>query len=441
MGEIMSAINTHLLLNNLPITNQNSTSTPLLQSKISNKVELYLGPSGANLPGMTNFINAPLGYFKSVKALIKAKKIGDCQGLFENSLRIVSAPFSFFNGASSIASNIIKAGIFLKIISQELRDSIGHLSIFISVLGFIICTIELVLETFGLVRAAQFYLKHFPSELESINKNLNQTEENIYLTKLTKLQYSYLKISSKRMEKINLHIQANLSHLSPAAQQEKREKMIAANLESKKNNLIRCVQPGLANEIEQAVPEIIQNLQSTDQLKRKEGQEKAAEIFDQIKVQSYKKFLIHAIGIATVLVTVSSLILSCIGCPFFILVIMMIIGTVLSLTQNALSQGLLDSKGWKFEFEKCLPSFLKSTKKQKPPEKFLSTLYFDPDQAMDLFFPKHPSSTDNIDLTMTIPLGLQLKSLSQPSTDLHLSEQPSSMRKFDFTRYLCCANM
>jgi hypothetical protein len=436
----MSAINSHLLVNNLPITNQNSTSTSSSQSKISNKVELYLGPSGATLPGMTNFINAPLGYFKSVKALVKAEKIGDRQGLFENGLRIVSAPFSFFNGGSSIASNIIQAGIFLKIITQDLRDSIGHLSIFISVLGFIICTIELVLETFGLVRAAQFYLKHFPSDLESINKDLNQSEENVYLKRLTKLQYNYLKISSKRMEKIDLHIQENLSHLSPAAQQAKREKMIAANLEMKKNNLIRCVQPGLAKEIEQAVPKIIQNLQSSDPLKRKEGKEKAAEIFDQIKVQSYKKFLIHAIGIAAILFTIVSLILSCVGCPFSILVIMMIIGTVLSLTQNILSQGLLDSKGWKFEFEKCLPSFLKSTKKEKPPESF-PTLYFNPDRAKNLFLRGQPRSTGKIDFTITFPRDLKFKSEPKPPTDLYLSKHPSSTRKFDFAKYLCCVNM
>jgi hypothetical protein len=435
----MSAIISSIKTNGLSLSTQNAIDVPISSStsKISSHSKLYLGPGYTSLPGITNLFYAPYEFFNSMKAIRDAEQIHDYEGLFENGLRAASTHFNFINSLAQLAWYALKGGIFFKVISNTLKNPLLTLSIYTSVLGFIICFIEGVLAIHGLIRTKQFFLENYLPELESFKKILNisdpvrrrqtlseslenflqqpqlpikvkneiepflraknysneeffnfssnllnQIEENVFLTKLHQLQQTYLQVSSEELNKIDTYVKNNYYKLSAAEQIEKKAIIVNANLKKKKNDLIRRVQPWLANEIEQTVPEMIQNLQSTDSVKRKGAKEKAAEIFDNIKIQSHKKFLIHSVSLAAVLMTIAGLILSCTAYPFFIPFIVLAIGFVLAITHYYLNQGLIDSKGWAFNIENCIPSRIKAiykkitSKKEQKIELIPLTLHF-----------------------------------------------------------------
>ncbi len=331
----MSAINTNNSYSQSPLPNQNFTDP-------SASKKLYLGPAGNSLPGITNLFFAPCEFVDTIKAVGKAKKIKDYQGIFEHSLRAASAPMRFLNALGSAAWYVLQGGVFFKVIAESLINSLTPLSLTVGGLGLVICAIDGALETWGLVKAKQFYTENYTNE------------ENVYLTKLQRLQHKYLQVSPQRLSEIEAYVQDKFPDLTPAQQQEKKDAFVNAKLNGKFNNLVRRVQPWLAEEIKQTVPAILQELPSSDAAKQK-----AADIFQKIKMQSMKKFLIHSVGLAAALITAVGLILSLVACPFFVPLIFVILGMGLALSRYFLNAGLIDSKDWRFDLLNCLPSIFK----------------------------------------------------------------------------------
>jgi hypothetical protein len=412
---ILTALNTETFNSSFP--NQHSSTalypdrsiTSACSSKISNASKLYLGLERLNLPGITNLFRAPFGFLENIKAIFKAEKVNDEEAVFENYLRLESNYLNFFRSLSQSVWYIFNAGIYFKIISDSFRNALIPLSISVSVFGFIICFIEGILETYELVRTTQFYYKQFPFEIEKIKKltNFNESKKNlseflevfqsqlseetkneietflrkkdfssiesselltnlvdqiekqIYLNKLQQLQKRYLQLSPGKLLKIENFIHNKFPNLLPAEQQKKIENRIEAELKTKKNDLIRRVHFWLADEIESNASTIIQDLCQEDSEKSRKAKEKAAEIFDHIKIQSHKKLLIHGVGLAAVLITLLGLILAYIACPFFILITILAIGGILVCARYYLHEGLMNSKGWEFKVKNCIPAWIK----------------------------------------------------------------------------------
>ncbi len=380
-------------INNLPISNQ--ISTPKSTISPSNKV--YLGSGTTNLPGITNLFFAPYEFFNSMKAMLSAEKINDREGILQNGLRVISTPFTFINSLSKLFWYIFEGGIYFKLISAAYHRTLLPLTWYITGLGFIICAIEGVIESLSLYRTKQFYNEFYPQE----------NDEKIYLTKLQQLENRFLKISPEEQQKIHDYVQTK--PLS-ADKQKLQKKIIDAGLTAQKNDLTRRVHPWLADEIEQTVPGTIQNLQSSDPTKRAEAKDKAAEIFQKMKVQTQKKILIHSIGLAAVLVTTMGLLLGCFAFPFLIPLTILLAGGALSVARQLLHAGLMDSKGWEFHVENCIPSQLKtiydkifsSEKKGKPPACYPITLHFE--------IPKKTEEPRRrtLDFTLTVPPGIRI---------------------------------
>jgi hypothetical protein len=465
----MTTTNLNIGINHLSLSNQNSSaaSIPVVSSKISNTSNLYLGSGSTSLPGITNLFYAPYHFIKTIKAILLAEQINDREAIVENRLRMTSNQLNFISSLGQISWYILQGGIYFKILSETSQHSLVPLGTFISGIGFIICAIEGILETYGLVKTAQFYTHYYPSEIDALkqifkltdpvqrqkkftkfleqfssntplptevkneietflrkkdysneefsilSKNLlGQIENNFYLTKLQQLQRNYLQISPEEMTQIETEIQKKFSNLSSHEQQQKKEIAIQAELNKKKNDLIRRVQPWLADEISQNASEIIQNLQSADSAKNKEAKEKAAEIFKHIKTQSQKKLLIHGVGLGAVLFTVAGLILSCAACPYFIPFFIIAIGGILAFARYYLYVGFIDSKGWEFKIENCIPDFIKSIFKKRVQQKVDSpaslTLNFSlpprHSYSQESYFP--PKS--NLDFTLKVPAGIRV---------------------------------
>ncbi len=395
-------------INNLPISNQISTpaSTISPSSKNSSPSIVYLGSGTTNLPGITNLFFAPYEFFHSMKAMLSAEKINDREGILQNGLRVISTPFSFIDSVSKLVWYIFEGGIYFKLISAAYHRTLLPLTWYITGIGFIMCAIEGVIESISLYRTKQFYTDYYPQEIEPLKKN-HPIDEKIYLNKLQQLQNRFLKISPEKLQKIQDYAQSKPLSVD---KQKLQEKIINAELTTQKNDLIRRVHPWLADEIEQKIPGIIQNLQSSDPTKRAEAKDKAAEIFQNMKVQTHKKILIHSIGLAAVLVTTIGLILGCLAFPFLIPLVVLLAAGALSLARQFLHGGLMDSKGWEFNVKNCIPSAVKTIyhkivspeKKAKPPAWQPITLVFELPKRTE-----EPRRT-TLDFTLTVPSGIRI---------------------------------
>lgn len=321
---------------------------------------LYLGPGSTNTPGITNLYYAPYELVESLGALAKADAVRDKEGLAENGIRVLSTPFSFTHSVASVAWYGLTGGVFFKVLEGSWNSVLTPLSNFMAGLGLVICAIEGVLESIGLTRTLQFKFKHvFPDE------------KNDSLTRLKSLQRDYFQISPKQLKKINQYIEKNLSHRPLEEQAAKRKELIDTALEEKKNDLIRRVHPWLAQEIETSLPEMIQDLEGYSLSAKEKAQKKAKEIFENLKVQTQKKILIHSLGLAAVALTIAGLILSLVACPALVPLIVLGVGSAFSFARYFAYVGLMDSKGWDFKVANCIPTpikwiYNKITYKPKP---------------------------------------------------------------------------
>lgn len=414
----MSAI-THTNQINFSSSTHSTDAVPS-STKNSNDSKLYLGPGYTITPGVTNLFFAPYEFFKGAQAMLTAEKNRDGEGIFENGLRVVAAPLSFANALISLLWYIAKAGLYFQAISKTFTHSVLPLSFYISGLGFVMCAIEGVLESLGLHQTKQFYLENYPQEVESLKKALNDSD---LASRQQKFSYEVERFvqSSPLPSPVKEEIETLLKNQVDFSQIE--EKIYLARVQqlqnrhfnsknqtestTKKNELIRRIHPWLADEMEQALPGIIQKLQGHDPVKKAEAKLKADEIFHHIKVQSQKKALVHVIGLAAVATTIAGLILGCLVVPFLIPFFVLLAGGALALARYYANAGLMDSKGWEFKSENCVPSIVKKiyrkTIETKPKAKAvaptLTRLFYDP-PLQNAFKPK------GFDYTLTVPPGI-----------------------------------
>ena len=403
----MSSISTLTQTNNL-------ASLHIQNSNVGSN--LYLGSGTANVPGMTNIYYAPTNLLDGLKALFAAHKIGDKEGVVENTLRVMEAPFSFSNAFMQCIYNALNAGVYFKFLDHPslhfALSTTGPLSLVIAVAGFIFCVFEGVLETFGLIRTVDFYKNHYPFEIQALKEAIEENDPKIrqikfseciqkilkhplpsdvaneinsfiqrndlqeseflekakqifnkiqtttYIAQLNKSNQKYFKISASEENDINNYVQNHLSSLSAEEQTVRKSKIVQNFLDTKKSELIRKIHLWLADEIQNSLPEVIRDLQSSSPSKQTEAKEKAESIFASIKIQSQKKILTHTIGIIAVLFTVAGLIAACISCPVIIPFILLAVGGVLAIARGGVHWGYMNTKGWNFSVNDCYEGFV-----------------------------------------------------------------------------------
>ncbi len=336
-----------VITNNLLSTNQNSTDTqPESNKKFTRLPTIYFGNGFTNVPGLTYLYSAPVELYQSVKATIKAVKIGDKEGIFENTSRSAQIPLNFASALGQTAWYVLEGAEKIKLLSTSFVPIIAILSKCVTALGLAICAIEGALEGAGLVRSVRF-LKH-----------TSQKTDNLKFT--TNLRDHYFTVSKTRIGKIEEYVQKNLSHLPLSEQKERKEAIIQENLFKRESTLARRVQPWLAKEIEETLPGIITDLQSEVASKRDQAAIKTDALYKQVKIQSQKKLLVHSLGILAVLTTLAGLICTVVACPFLVPVILLVIAAVASIARYGVHAGYLDSKGWNFDAGNCIPQFVKN---------------------------------------------------------------------------------
>jgi len=453
----MSIITTPTLTNNLSLLNHPSKSS-LQPIQISNVASnLYLGPGSINVPGMTNVYFAPSNLIDGIKALIAAIKIGDKEGVVENTLRVIEAPFCFSNAFMQCIYNALHAGVYLNVFSHPslpfALSTTGPLFITIAIAGFLFCVIEGAIETFGLVRTIDFFKNSYPTEIEdlkqlkfsscikkisqlppdvvaeinsfiesndlSLSENVERMKKiseelqtNIYSTQLTKLEQTYFQVSPEEINEINDYVKNKLSHLSPEEQNARKSQIIKNSLDAKKSELTRKIHPWLTNEIEGSLPDVIRGLQSPLPSEQIKAKEKAESIFADIKIQSQKKMLVHSIGMVAVLVTIAGLIAGCVFCPVLVPFILLGIGGAIAIARGLVFWGYMNARGWNFSTKDCIEGLI-------------------PESIRDLFKEKTANNND-YELKSRNPYILKY-TLPGSRIISHKREYKNTLSKLDFT--------
>lgn len=415
----MTPIASNQIKNNLLIIP--APTAPKDSSKISNTTPpVYLGPGYSNLPSVINMFFGPRDLYNSLWASIKAYDIGDKEGMVENGLRIAEAPFSIYNAFLQCIWYGLQIAVWAKSLSASVVAMLLPLSITSTAAGLSICALEGALETLGIIRSVRFFKENYPSELQSLinaaalqdpakrkeqfsaclekilkidlpasvkaeikafKENilhsgefqeasktlLASVEEKTYLHHLQHLREKSFTVNADKIKEIEKYVE-KLPRLTAEEKLQRKKQIIATNLDTKKNCLIRRIQHRLTDQLEQQLPELIQNLQSPHPEVRLEAKRKAAELFEDLRTQFQKNVLVNAAGLLAVVLTIVGLVLGYVACPLLIIITLFAFGAVLAFGRGYLQLGLLESKGWKFEKERCIPNFVKRIF-QKSPEK------------------------------------------------------------------------
>lgn len=318
----------------------------------NNKNEnLYLGPGNLNVPGMSHVMYAPGAFYEQSQAVYEAHKIQDKEGLIDNSLRCIQTPLNATHGALQISSNVLTIGTFFSWISKQVLCAAKISSYTTAGMGLILYSVELILETIGLYRATRFYNNFYPHE-----RVIGSDQQELYRSYLTKIKNKYFQISYKRYLKIREAIQKKFPNVPPADTQLYLQQTLHTRLQTQKNNLVRRVQPWLANKIEKSIPQILGGLESTNPLTRKNAADKATLLFENIKIQMQKKWIVHIFTLLAISLLLAGLIAGlCTGSLVFLLTLGFV-GTAFVWLRNGLYWGYIDSEGWNFSIENCIPT-------------------------------------------------------------------------------------
>lgn len=350
----------------LSINKTNSSQLPSTPSPS----QLYLGPGDTTLPGITNIYYSIFNGYKSYQALQAAKKIDDREGIVENALRALQAPFGASNGVMQLFFNSLQVGKYLKIFNHPkipiILYTTSPLALLIAVTGFILCAIEGALEGLGLSNTYRFFKKIHPFDMEEIKKNTgnslsteNFNFSNTLLSQLKRINGKYFEISEKGIYKINNYTHQHLADLPEQERNRRQKQIISAQLKRGKAKFARRVHPRLAQQVEKELPHLIQDLQSSAPSQRKKAELRAENLFTDIKIQCDKKFLIHTLGLLAVLFTLAGLIAGFVACPIAVPFVLIIIGSALAIVRGLIHRGSMDLERWDFSIYPCIPQPLK----------------------------------------------------------------------------------
>lgn len=143
--------------------------------KLNSNVDanVYLGPGINFIPRITNFLYAPSTCYESVKASFKSCKIGDYEGIFENTVRSGLSSTSFFHSMTQAVSYLFEFLIILNKASDSIKKVVKVINTVLSSVGIGLCTFELGLESYATVRQLHFQKTYDPEKilkLSSINQ-------------------------------------------------------------------------------------------------------------------------------------------------------------------------------------------------------------------------------------------------------------------------------
>jgi len=398
-----------------------------------NKISPYESPAFSNYPGSSNLLYLPSDIYNSAKTLYRSIKDGDWEETQDASIRLVGAPANLLSAGGSI----IEYGIGLHIIpaTHILAGLASFTYIFGVVLctvegivdffslrremNFVakfdlnlLTKMKKLLEDFNPIESpkalkevtalfnenpqkfeelfgkrqiqqiSELFNKiereveatplHYRKVLRKYAPAISEVTRHLMIDNLSKLQREYLELTpnevraqcektAKEFENTSVPMEKQLEHL---------EEQLQSALNVKKKELARRVRPWMVDEANQKTVPILKGLMNNDPAALKEG----LSFVKDIHIQTFKKTLVHVLGILALAIAAASIITLVVGCPVIIPYILIGIATAVGLLRMIAHTTTLDTRGWEIDLKALIPNFLKTKpqeiEEENPYEKF-----------------------------------------------------------------------
>lgn len=319
-----------------------------------------------NFPSITNLVAGPLGMLVGIKNLFSSVKSHDIEGK-KSAIFHISSCFIAFIHAAKASFGLINEFVH-KYTSSVLMKQL------IAISATFLCVIESIIELRGLFKQALFQSKMFTSkDLPILKEETDQALDDFIKEARKLIQNTDVSNKEDLLERLKtLETDKNLQGVPNV-----REKIEAAfylrnfsilqksyfphDLHDKKKSesnlkvLQKRLQPWLYNQMLELVEGAKVNLEQLVQT----DLTKTRTFFDNMRSQSKKAIIIHSIALASLGITIGSVIVSAFALPILIPFTLSAISFLTSSTTTILQMGLLPAKGNQIDWELILPDFIR----------------------------------------------------------------------------------
>ncbi len=387
------------------------------------KISPYESPAFSNYPGGSNLIYLPSDIYNSAKTFYRSIKEKDREGAEDSFTRLVGAPANFISAGGSvinygIALNIIPAAHFVALVPlsyafgvilctvEGIVDSISlaREQKFVNAYNFdILAKLDKLVRDFNpqestkALKELTTLLNENPEDFEHIfgkeqmeqirdlfNKIQKEVElkplhyrqvlkkyapalaeisRHLLIAKLGRLQREYLELSPKEVMEICEKTEKKFknSKVPMSEQLEYLEEKLNKALTVKKRNLARRVRPWMVDEASLKTVSLLKGLVDNDP----KAIDEALSLSNDINTQTWKKTLVHVLGILALIVAAASLITLIAGCAMVIPYVLIGVATAIALVRMIAYTTTLDTLGWNIDWKALLPNCLKSKKEEE----------------------------------------------------------------------------
>lgn len=292
------------------------------------------------IPGSTG-ITAPVDACFYISGYIRASAFHDKEAQYDLLIRLSALPLGFIYSIVYILSGISKIGAFFDW-TRDLTGIARALGQCLNILGLIFTGLETIFESYNFYKDGKFLVS-----LKPFRNNLETTKEV-----LTTLYQDYFQLNEEEVA-----VLSNLCHKIANSSEEKKCIMQGIQwMEMKKAELIHRVHPWAAERIERELtPLLLERLSDPED---QDAHTIAANLLKIIRQQSWKKVVVHVLGLLTLGIQGVSYSLMLLGVPFSILFFGLFFLCYFS--RYFIMRGTFDQEGWRFSAADCIPGFIKT---------------------------------------------------------------------------------
>lgn len=390
-----------------------ASSRFLLPRMDENEPQGYLGSGWTNLPGLSNVLWTPMDYESTMTGWTVSRAAGDEEGAFDAGLRLVGMPLSMLHAVSSLITCCINAASFLHTSFEGVLESaVKILGPPTLIFGLCICVIEGIYEAICIARnaillrdmqismiqeldtllniadaprfrtACSAWLRDHPQDSlpESLRKRhallqdilnrrsdeelmclapplIQQCKEGLTIQTLIYFEAEYFAVNTEEQERIDRTVSSNFGHLAAEAQQQKKSEMQRSLLTVKRTQLDRRIRPWCRQAISRDLKPLLDVLTdpTADARLRTTALTQAENLLSSVDIQAKKMLLIHAVGLAAIVLSAIGFTLSLIACPAFIPFTLLIVGGIMTTASYYYKLGALEEAGWNFSGKAACP--------------------------------------------------------------------------------------
>ncbi len=205
----------------------------------------------------------------------------------------------------------------------------------------------------GLAVSAQ-EIEHLKAHSEA---HADLREATALVQKLQHIADQFFVITPADRKYIEARVKAKKGQLPAEKQAEHIARAEKKLLARKRNQFARRVHENYTHSVEQKLPVLIQALTHANRKTRLAAKKHVYTLLKNIQIQIDKKITLHAIGILAALLTIIGFISVVAGAPISVLLTLAITATSLAVFRYYLHEGWMETEGWRFDIQKCLPAW------------------------------------------------------------------------------------